>query len=176
MNTEIKDKFQEVNQANLELLLSLAGRAFTNAERFASLNLSLTRDALEDFSALNNYLDKKPRQGIDPAAALTTLEKAIAYSRSVHQLATDTQQELADHYETKLADTNKYIATCLKVAAEKSPEASSVYFETWNAALKSAQVAYQRIKETTQQVAEIAATNIQTATEQAEKIARTNPP
>ena len=97
------EQFAAANKATVDSLLSLANTALASAERIAALNLNTARSALEDTaSGVQTVLSAK-----DPQAALAAqkslaqpaVDKAVAYGKSVFEITSQTQQELAKMVE-----------------------------------------------------------------------------
>ena len=87
------------NKANVETLLTIANTAFASAERLAALNLNTARILLEDCvnnaKALMSAKDVQELLSMQTTLAQPAFEKAVAYSRSVYEIATQTQEEFA---------------------------------------------------------------------------------
>ena len=81
------EQFAAANKATVDSLLAVANTALASAERVAALNLSTARSALEAQKAM----------------AQPAMEKAAAYSRSIYEISTQTQQELAKMAETQFS-------------------------------------------------------------------------
>ena len=93
------EQFAAANKATVDSLLAVANTALASAERIAALNLNTARSALEDTaSGVQTVLSAK-----DPQAALAAqksltqpaVDKAVAYGKSVFEITSQTQQELA---------------------------------------------------------------------------------
>ena len=68
----------------------------------------------------------------DPQAALAAqsslakpaVEKAVAYSRSIYEITSETQQELAKMVEAQFGDFQKSMASMVELAAKSAPAGS----------------------------------------------------
>ena len=91
------EQFAAANKANVESLLTLANTVFASAERLAALNLNTARSVLEDgvanAKALLSAKDVQELLAVQSSFAQPGVEKAVAYSRSVYELATAQQAE-----------------------------------------------------------------------------------
>ena len=78
------------SKASVETLLAIANSNFAAIEKLAALNFNATKAAFEDSmnhaKALLNAKDVQELVNLNVAAAQPSLEKAIAYSRSVYEL------------------------------------------------------------------------------------------
>ena len=92
-------QFAEANKASVEAMLTVANTVFASAERLAALNLNTARTLLEDSvantKALLSAKNVQELASMQATLAQPSLEKAVAYSRSVYEIATQTQGELA---------------------------------------------------------------------------------
>lgn len=105
------EQFAAIGQANLESLMSLATSAIARAERLAELNLNTVRSVLEDSVATTRKLAeaKNPQELANLQAELTKpmIDKAVAYARSVQEIATEGQNEVSSLFEASCRDEEK---------------------------------------------------------------------
>ena len=122
MNVAV-EQLANANKANVETLLTIANTAFASAERLAALNLNTARSMLEDVvanaKALFAVKDVQEFMGLQASLAQPAVEKAVAYSRSVYEIATQTQEELSKVFEGQFSEMNKAVSSALDKAAEK---------------------------------------------------------
>ena len=93
------EQFVEAGKAALEtLLLARATSAFARAERLAALNLNTARSVMEDGVANTKALlaVKDPQELVKLQTSLAQLmvDKAVAYARSVYEIAAEGQNEV----------------------------------------------------------------------------------
>jgi phasin family protein len=134
------------NKANIESLLTLANTAFASAERLAALNLNTARNLLEDTvsnaKALMGAKDVQELMNIQASLAQPTVEKAVAYSRSVYEIASQTQEELTKIFEVQFAEANKTMTSALDKAVKNAPAGSDVAVAAVKSAIAAANSAY----------------------------------
>ncbi len=156
------------NKANVETLLTMANTAFASAERLAALNLNTARTLLED--SVNNAKsllaakDVQELVGMQTALAQPAFEKAVAYSRSVYEIATQTQEEFSKIFDSQYVEMNKNVSTVLDKAAKSAPAGSDVAVAAVKSALAAANSAYETMNKAAKQVAEMAEANVAAAT------------
>jgi len=164
-NTE---QFAEVNKANVETLLTVANAAFASTERLAALNLNTARAVLEDgvanAKALMGAKDVQELVALQSAMAQPMVEKAVAYSRNVYEIATQTQEELSKVVEGQMTEVNKGVAAALDKAAKSAPAGSDVAVAAVKSAIAAANSAYDSMSKAAKQVAEMAEANVAAAT------------
>ena len=168
MSFATPEQFSASNKANIETLLTIANTAFASAERFAALNLNTARAMLEDSvasaKALMSVKDVQELVSLQSALAQPSVEKAVAYSRSVYEIATQTQEELSKVFEGQYADLNKNVTSALDKAAKGAPAGSDVAVAAVKQAIAAANSAYDSMTKAAKQVAEIAEANVAAAT------------
>lgn len=157
-----------VAKANVEFALSLANAAFVGVERLSALNLNTARTALEDVAANSKLVlavkDLEGVVGLQDSVAKPALDKAVAYSKSVYELAQQTQEEVAKLVEAKVAELNKAVAAALEAAAKSSPVGSDAAVAAVKQVLAAADAAYANVNKAVKQVAEVAEANVAAAT------------
>ncbi|MCB1890013.1 MAG: phasin family protein [Rhodocyclaceae bacterium] len=162
------EQFAATGKANVESLLSVANAAFASAERLTALNLNTARAVLEDGVAnaksLMGAKDVQELVALQSAMAQPMVEKAVAYSRNVYEIATQTQEELSKMVEAQLTEANKNVAEALDKAAKSAPAGSDVAVAAVKQAIAAANSAYDSMTKAAKQVAEIAEANVTAAT------------
>lgn len=155
------------SKANVEVALKAINASFGNLERLTALNINTARALLDD--NLNNTRafmaakDVRELVGLQAAMAQPLVEKLAAYNRSVYEIASQNQAELARLVEGQVADLNKQFTTALDSAAKSAP-ASDVAVAAVKSALAAANSAYDNANKVVKQVAEIAEANMTAAT------------
>lgn len=156
------------NKANVEALLTLANTAFASAERLAALNLNTARSLLEDgvsnAKALLGAKDLQEAITLQATLAQPSIEKAVAYSRSVYEISAQTQEEMSKLVEAQFAEVNKNVASALDKAAKSAPAGSDVAVAAVKSAIAAANSAYDTMSKAAKQVAEITEANVAAAT------------
>lgn len=99
------------HNAWLDTVLAIFNNALNSAEKLASLNISSARAALEDqISGAKSLLGAKDLQealSLQGDLVQPQIEKAIAYSRSLHEISSDVQEQLARHLELHLSEVEQ---------------------------------------------------------------------
>jgi phasin family protein len=162
------EQIASANKANIESLMTIANTAFASAERLAALNLNTARNLLEDTvtnaKTLMGAKDIQELMNIQAAIAQPTVEKAVAYSRSVYEIASATQEELTKVFEAQFAEANKTMTSALDKAVKNAPAGSDVAVAAVKSAIAAANSAYDSMTKAAKQVAEIAEANVAAAT------------
>ena len=105
------EKIASANKANVETLMFIANTAFASAERLAALNLNTARGLMEDTVANTKAIMsiKNPQEllALQKSLAQPALDKTIAYSRAVYEIATQTQEVMGKLVEGQVAELNR---------------------------------------------------------------------
>lgn len=168
MSVTTPEQIAALNKANVETLLSLANASFASAERLAALNLNTARSVLEDGIATTKALlsakDIQEIVNLQASLAQPAVEKTVAYTRSVYEIASQGQEELSKFLETQVSELNKNLASALDKAAKSAPAGSDVAVAAIKSAIAATNSAYDSLSKTAKQVAEIAEANVAAAT------------
>lgn len=156
------------NKATVDSLLVVANTALASAERIAALSLGAARTALEDStSGVRAVLSaKNPNEAVAAQSAMVqpTVEKAVEYSRSLYEISTETQKELAKMIEAQFADFQKQVAGMVEQAAKAAPAGSENIVAAMQSAVNSANTAFANMNSMAKQFTETAQANIASAT------------
>jgi phasin family protein len=165
INTE---QFAAANKAAVDSLLSVANTALASAERIATLNLETARSVLEDSvsnaKAIMGAKDPQEALTIQASLAKPNVEKAVAYGKSVYEISTETQEQLAKMVEAQFGDFQKNVAAMLEKAAKSAPAGSDVAVAAVQSAIAAANSAFDNMRKAAQQVTDMAQSNIAAAT------------
>ena len=164
----IPDQITAANKAGIETLLTLANTIFASTERLAALNLNVARSAIEDsvISAKGLFGVKDPQEliGYQSSLAQPAVEKAVSYSRSLYEIATQTQEEVGKLFEAQFAELNKTVNAALEQAAKNAPAGSDVAVAAMKSAMAAATSAYDSVSKAVKQVTEMTEANVAAAT------------
>jgi phasin family protein len=156
------------NKAGVETLISLANTQFAALQRLSALNFNVAKSAFEEsVSYAKSLLGAKDPQefaSLSATAAQPAIEKAIAYSRSVYEIATQTQAEMKNFAEAQAGEFNKNIVGYLDKVSQNAPAGSDVVIAAVRSALAATNSAYDSISRATTQASELAETNFNAAT------------
>jgi len=162
------EQLAAANKAAIDSLLSVANTALASAERIATLNLETARSVIEDSVSGAKALmgAKDPQEALSIQASLTqpNVEKAVAYSRSIYEISTQTQEQMAKMVEAQFGDFQKSVASLLEKAAKAAPGGSDVAVNAFQNAIAAATSTFENMRKAAQQVTEMAQSNMAAAT------------
>ena len=117
------EKIVAASKANVEAGLKSASAfvttVFTAAERVATLNLATARTAFDDSVAFSKAImatkDPKALAALSIGAVTPSVEKSVAYGRSLSAISADTQEELTKLVEAETSVLGQNFDTALEV-------------------------------------------------------------
>jgi phasin family protein len=170
------EQIQAANKANMESILSLASTQFAAIEKFANLNANAIKAAFEDSlsnaRALAGAKDVQELVSLQSTFAQPAIEKAIAYSKSVYEVAAQTNTEFTKVTERRVAEWNENFVSLLDKAAKNAPAGSDVAVSAVKQMLAAANSAYDNFNKVAKQATEIAEANVAAATETVKGLAK----
>src|SRR5438874_9658878 len=109
------EQIQAANKANVETLLAVANAQFAAFEKLANIQAGAVKTAFEDSIANTRALlsakDVQEFVSLQNSFAQPALEKAIAYSKSVYEVATGANAELSKGAERRVAEWKENFVT-----------------------------------------------------------------
>lgn len=131
------EQLAALNKANLESLAAIANSTVARAEHLIALNLNTTCAMLEDgVVTTKTLMAAKDAQDLATLQAKLTqpkIDNAVAYARSVYEIAAEGQREFAKLFEGQFAELNKNVNIAIQQAVKSVPAGSEAMF----AAIKS---------------------------------------
>jgi len=170
------EQIQAAGKANVETMLSLAAMQFAAIEKLATLNANAVKTAFEDSlsntRALFGAKDVQEFISLQNTMATPALEKAIAYSKSVYEVASETNAELSKVAEKRVAEWNENFSDLLDKAVKNAPAGSDVAVAAVKSMIAAANSAYDNMSKVATEATEIAEANVAAATETAKGLAK----
>ena len=170
------EQIQTAGKANVETMLSLAATQFAAMEKLATLNANAVKSAFEDTltntRALFGAKDAQEFMNLQSTLATPAIEKAIAYSKSVYEVASETNAELSKVAEKRVAEWNENFSALLDKAVKNAPAGSDVAVAAVKSMMAAANSAYDNMNKVAKQATEIAEANVAAATETVKGLAK----
>ena len=174
------EQIQAAGKANVETMLSLAATQFAAMEKLATLNAnavkSVFEDSLSNTRALFGAKDVQEYLNLQSTLATPAIEKAIAYSKSVYEVATETNAEFSKVAEKRVAEWNENFSSLLDKAVKNAPAGSDVAVAAVKSMIAAANSAYDNMTKVAKQATEIAEANVAAATETVKGLAKVKKP
>ena len=170
------EQIQAVSKAGSESLLAVASAQFSALEKLANINAAAVKQMFEDpisqTRALFGAKDVQEVVGLQNSLATPAVERALAYSKNLYEVATLANAQLSKVAEKQIADWNDNVTSTLDKLAKNAPAGSDVAFGAMKSALAAANTAYDSFSKVTKQATEMADANISAARETAQGLAR----
>jgi phasin family protein len=170
------EQIQATTKANVDSLLSLATSQFAAIEKLASLNANAVKAAFEDSvanaRALAGAKDVQEMVSLQSTFAQPAIEKAIAYSKSLYEVATQSNTEFTKATERRVSEWNENFVTLLDKAAKNAPAGSDVAVSAVKQMIAAANSAYDNFNKVAKQATEIAEANVAAASETVKGLAK----
>jgi phasin family protein len=170
------EQIQAANKATVEALLAVANTQFTALEKLATIQASAVKSAFEDSVANARVLlgakDVQEFVTLQNSFTQPAIEKAIAYSKSVYEVATEANAELSKVAERRVAEWNENFVTLLDKVSKNAPAGSDVAVAAVKSMLAAANSAYDNLSKAAKQATEIAEANVAAATETVKGLAK----
>jgi phasin family protein len=154
------------NKAATDLVISIANIQVAALERFSALTFNATKtvceDGMEQAKTLMGARNAQELISLNSAVAQPSLEKAIAYSRSMYDVALQAQREMTKVLEAHAGEVSKGILGSL----DKRTMATTPVFSAAAAvksALAAAGSAYDSLSKISKQASELTEANFTAA-------------
>ncbi len=143
------DQFAAANEAAIDQFNYFAQLSLANAEKFASLGLSASRESVEQAAAhaqsLAGARDVQEVVALNSAAVEPALKRAYSYSRTAFETVATTNDEVKKVFEKQAADLNKSTVAALEEAFKYAPAGSDAVVGQMKSAMAAAQGAYDNL-------------------------------
>jgi phasin family protein len=173
------EQIQAAGKANVEAFLAVANAQFAAFEKLASLNANAVKTAFDDSMANTRALlgarDVQEFIALQNNFAQPAVEKAIAYSKSVYELATQANSEFSKVAERRVAEWNENFVSLLDKVSKNAPAGSDVAVAAVKSMLAAANSAYDNFNKVAKQATEIAEANVAAATESVKGLTKQQP-
>src|SRR3954467_12477013 len=170
------EQIQAAQKANVETLLAVANAQFAAFEKLANIQAGAVRSAFEDSIANTRALlgakDVQELVGLQNTFAQPAMEKAIAYSKSIYEVATDANAEFSKVAERRVAEWNENFVTLLDKVSKNARAGSHVAVAAVKSMLAAANSAYDNLTKVAKQATEIDEANVSAATETVKGLAK----
>ncbi|WP_293761447.1 phasin family protein [uncultured Aquitalea sp.] len=165
-------EFTALGQAQFDKAVRLSSIVLAGAERFANLQLELTRKLLDNnaksFKALADVKDPKAFAELQTSLTQPSLDQAFGVARDIYDAAVATQTELTSFVEEQLAEGNKQLLAGLDRLSKNAPAGSDVAVSALKTFVNTSNAAFESVSKTAKKVsAEIAEASVEAASSQA---------
>lgn len=161
------ESLSEAQKQNIDALMKLSHKAFEGIEKMVDLQLKAARATLQEtaekFQALMSVKDAQEAMNMNKNMAQPSAEKALAYSRTIYDIASQTSSEVQRLIDAQIADANKKLVDALDDFAKSAPAGSESIVAMMKSSLTAANSAYETANKAARQVVEMAERNMRAA-------------
>ena len=172
------EEMSEAHKQNIDAMLKLSHKAFEGIEKMVDLQLAAARASLQEtsekFQALMSVKDAQDIIAVNKEIATPSAEKALAYSRTVYDIASQTSGEVQRLIDAQIAEANKKVVDALEEFANSAPAGSEALIAMMKSSLSAASSAYETANKAARQVVEMAERNMKAAADTSIKTGKTS--
>jgi phasin family protein len=163
----VNEQLKDLNQANVETTLGVATVYLDSAEKLLRLQLDAVKSALEENGrnarALMETTDLQRVMTLRTKMAESSIESAMSFSRSVYEVATQTQQEITSLIQGRLSDFGKVVEGSVDEAARNAPPGAELAVTALKSTVAATTAAVDSMTRAARQVAAFAETGMKSA-------------
>lgn len=155
------EQLVQFSKSSMETTLTLANITIQSTERLMGLQIKTARDALDhgmkSAQALADVRSMQDLVALQSSSAQPNLEKALAYSRSLYEVASDAQVRIGKLVETHMTALSGNLMVAMDKAVKTAPAGSESVFAAFKSAVSAANSAYDTMSRVTREAGNLAA-------------------
>jgi phasin family protein len=157
--TNVQTQIAELNQSAFQAFVSLANLSVENAERFIYMTLESAKSTIEESAeqakALAEVKDVQELAALRAKAAEASLEKALAYSRGLYELANETQAKVVEMVEEQFNMFNQNVVAVVENVARSAPVGAEAAVAAFKSSFATTAAGVDSFKRAAKQAAEL---------------------
>ena len=158
------ENMTEAQRQNLDAMMKLSHKAFEGVEKMVELQLNAAKASLQETAEkFNALMSVKEVVALNKEMAAPNTEKALAYSRAIYDIASQTSGEVQRLVDAQIAEANKKLVDTLEEFAKTAPAGSEAVIQMMKSSLTAANSAYETANKAARQVVEMAERNLRAA-------------
>ncbi len=161
---QVSEQVAAFSKSQLDALLKVAELAAENVEKLADVQFKAAKtayaDSVKTLKQLAAIKDPNELASVTTGLAQPAWDKATTYAKSVYDVVSTAQAELASVLEEQVADFNKNMVVTLDTAMKSAPAGSEGAIAAMKSAIHSANTVYETMVKTTKQLATAAEANM----------------
>jgi phasin family protein len=157
------EQFIQLGKSSIEAALSVANITLQGAERLVGLQLKTAKEALDESMrsarALSSVKTVQDLIALQSTTAQPGIEKALAYSRSLYEVASETQVQINKVLEDRMAKVSGELVAAVDKAVKNAPAGSESALAAFKSAVAAANTAYETFSKVARDATDVAVTN-----------------
>lgn len=170
------EQFVQFSKSSLEAALTLANITLQSTERLMGLQLKTAKEALDQSmksaKALSDVRNVQDLVALQSVATQPGMEKVMEYSRTLYEVASDTQARINKVMEARMAEFSGDFMAAVDKAVKTAPAGSETAFAAFKSAMAAANSAYDTMSRAARQATDAAASNAVAQVAQVAKVAK----
>jgi phasin family protein len=167
------EQLMQFGKSSIETALSVANITLQGTERLVGLQLKTAKEVLDEgirsAQALSGAKNVQEFLALQSNSAQPSLEKALAYSRTVYELASETQSQISRVIEDRMAKASDEFVAAVDKAVKTAPAGSESALAAFKSAVVAANTAYETMSKVARDATDVA---VSAATTTASKTAK----
>lgn len=168
------------HKANIEQIFGLTNKAFASVEKLIELNVTISREALNDAAkhsqAILSVKDAQELAALQSSIIQPIAEKVSNYSRQLYEIASENSQEINKAVEQRTAEAQQTINSLVESAAKNAPAGTEASVAVVRSAVSAANNAFESVQKTVKQASDVAQANFNAVSESATNAAKNSAP
>ena len=160
------EHFIQLGKSSIEAALSVANITLQGAERLVGLQLKTAKEALDEgmrsARALSDVKNMQDLITLQSTSAQPGIEKALAYSRSLYEVASETQLQINKVLEDRMSKVSGEFVAAVDKVVKNAPAGSESALAAFKSAVAAANTAYETMSKVARDAADVAVTNAAT--------------
>jgi phasin family protein len=161
---QVSEQVVAFSKSQLDALLKVAELTAENVEKLTDVQFNAAKTAYADsvkaLKQLAAIKDPNEFASVTTGLAQPAWDKAATYAKSVYDVVSTAQTELASVLEEQVADFNKNMVVTLDAAMKSAPAGSESAIAAVKSAIHSANTVYETLAKSTKQLAAAAEANL----------------
>ena len=167
------DQLIAASKANVEAMIGLSQKAFEGAEKIVELNMSVARESMAEAAELARAAaaarDVQTLMQLQSEMLQPTAEKAAAYARSVYDVTTGLNSEVAELIEEQAADIQAKMKALVEATAKNAPAGSENAVSLFKSTFAAANDAFEQANKAAKEAASAVDSNVRQFTKTVNK-------
>lgn len=169
--TIVPEQLASANKAAIEAAISYSKILFDSTEKLVELNVKVAKSVLADsaknMQVLAGAKNVQELLALRQSIAQPAVEKMIAYSKAVYEVAAETHAELQGFVDAHASEANKSVVGLLDKFVKSGPAGSEVMQAAVKSAMSAANSAYDTMSKAAKQVTEMTEASVAAAQKKA---------
>ena len=166
--TTAQQQFADFTTEQVEIAMRFARISLDSTERLVKLQLDAAKNALEENAknakAVIGVKDIQDAMALRQKISESTLDNAVAYSRSLYEVSSQAQSEISQLFEERTTAFNKNVVSGLDRFVKSAPAGADVAVAAVKSTVQATAAAVDSLTKAAKQVTDFADASLKAAT------------